>query len=129
MKPGIGLVSLVALCVLLGGNAPAVAHQVRDENRSESIWIGDFGARLHNWRAISRTELIIWASPSRPYLVTTRFPQARLRHGQTIGVTTTAGRITKFESILVDGWRVPIASIVALDRQTAKELRWTKTRK
>ena len=129
MKPRIALVSLISLGLLLGGVTTASAHQVRNDVRSESIWIGSFGPRLHNWRAISRNELIIWASPSRPYLVTTRFSNSRLRFAHTIGVTTTVGRITKFDSIIVDGWRMPIASIVALDRETAKSMRWTKTRK
>ena len=125
MKPRIAAISAIAIAALMGAAAPAVAHSIDEKPASESIWLGLFSPRLSDWRAVSRTELIIWASPGRPYLVTTRYPHSRLRHAHTIGVTSSAGRITKFESIIVDGWRVPIESIVALDRDTARAMRWS----
>ena len=114
-------IALVATAMLA---APAFASHatVENEARSDTIWLGSFGGRLHNWNAISKTELILWASPGRPYLVTVRRPASSLRHAQTIGVTSTAGRINKFDRVIVNGWSVPIKSIVAIDRQTAKAL-------
>jgi hypothetical protein len=41
-------------------------------------------------------------------------------------VTTTVGRVTKFDKVIVDGQRLPIKSIVALERETAKNLRWSR---
>lgn len=103
--------------------APAFAAQGTDEGaKSDTIWVGGFGSGLHDWRAISKTELIIWASPGRPYLVTVGRSAWGLRHARTIGVTSTAGHISKFERVIVDGWSVPIKSIVAIDRHTAKAL-------
>ena len=45
-----------------------------------------------------------------------------LRHTHRIGFTTRHGRINRFDSIYVDGWREPIRSIVALDRRTARSI-------
>ena len=92
---------------------------------NQSIWLGS-GGRISNWRPISRDELIIWASPSKPYLVKIWRPFTSLRFVQAIGVTSTTGHVTKFDSVIVDGQRLPIKSIVALDRETAKELRWER---
>jgi hypothetical protein len=51
-------------------------------------------------------------------------PYTSLRFIQTIGVPSTTGRVTKFDNVIVDGQRLPIKSIVALDREIAKDLRW-----
>lgn len=94
-------------------------------NTSESIWLG-YGGGIHNWRAIGRDELIIWASPSRPYLVKIQRPFSSLRFVHTIGVSSTTGRVTKFDNVFVDGQRLPIKYIVALDRDIAKDLKWSR---
>ncbi len=88
-----------------------------------SIWLGSSG-NLSNWRAISRDELIIWATPFKPYLVKIWRPFRSLRFVQTIGVTSTTGRVTTLDSVIVDGQRLPIKTIVALDREAAKSLKW-----
>ena len=121
MKKTISLLLIAATLAIL---TPAIAdaHQQVATKRSDSIWLGSFGGRLHNWSAVSRTELILWASPGRPYLVTIWRPASSLRHARTIGVTSTAGRINKFDKVIVNGWSVPIRSIVAIDRATAKSL-------
>ena len=93
-------------------------------NTNQSIWLG-YGGGFHNWRALSRDELIIWASPSKPYLVKIHRPFKSLRFVHTIGISSTTGRVTKFDNVIVDGQRLPIKSIVALDRETAKSLKWT----
>ncbi len=111
--------------VLLALSAPAMATSNSDSEirTNQSIWIGSAG-RFNNWRAVSRDELILWASPSKPYLVKIWRPLTSLRFVHTIGVSTTAGRVSKFDYVVVDGQRYPIKSIVALDRETAKEMRW-----
>lgn len=127
MNGKIRLVSIVAVAMSVALAAPSHASRTESSATSESIWIGSFG-RLHSWRAISRDELVVWASPSRPYLIRLSHRNPHLRFAHAIGVTSHTGRITDFESVIVDGWRTPIESIVALDRETAKSLRWRKTR-
>jgi len=116
-------VAIVAASVAMA--APSYAARTDSSVQSESIWIGSYG-RLHSWRAISRDEIVVWASPSRPYLIKLSQRNPNLRFAHAIGVTSHTGRITKFESVIADGWRTPIESIVALDRETAKSLRWKK---
>lgn len=128
MKRRILFVSIALSAALLAFAAPtfAATKAATETVKSDSIWIGSYG-RLHNWRAVGRDELIIWASPSRPYLLKIWRPFSSLRFAHTIGVTSTVGRITKFDYVIVDGQRLPIDSIVALDRDTAKSMRWTKS--
>jgi len=110
---------------LMALSVPTMATSNSDSEirTNQSIWIGSAG-RFNNWRAVSRDELILWASPSKPYLVKIWRPFTSLRFVHTIGVSTTAGRVSKFDYVIVDGQRYPIKSIVALDRETAKEMRW-----
>lgn len=121
------LFAIIASAGLLMFAAPsfATSGSAPHSKSHDSIWIGSYG-RLHNWRAVSRDELILWASPSRPYLVKIWRPFTSLKFAHTIGVTSTIGRIDKFERVIVDGQRLPIKSIVALDRESAKAMRWNK---
>ena len=114
-------ISIVA-AALVGLSAPVTASTSDEVRANQSIWMaGGFS----NWRAVSRDELILWATPSRPYLIKIWRPFTSLRFVNTIGVTSTAGRVTKFDKVIVDGQRLPIKSIEALDRETAKDLRWS----
>ncbi len=110
---------------LLALSAPTMAtvSSGSEISTNQSAWIGGAG-RISNWRAVSRDELILWTSPSKPYLVKIWRPFTSLRFVHTIGVSSTAGRVSKFDYVIVDGQRYPIKSIVALDRETAKEMRW-----
>ncbi len=112
----------VAMLGLFGSDAVAKSEKHADD----SIWVGSFG-RIDSWRPISRDQIIVWATPSRPYLVKIWRPTAHLRFVHHIGVTKTGGRVTRFDNVLVDGRRVPIKSIEALDRETARAMRWSKT--
>lgn len=115
----------IAASLVLSGPAIAASKAGSEAGNSlnQSIWLGGRG-HFSSWRAVGRDELILWASSSRPYLVKIWRPFASLRFAHTIGVTTTAGRVTTFEKVIVDGQRLPIKSIAALDRETAKSLRW-----
>ena len=117
------IVTLLTLSFVLALPSIALSKEASSGARSDSIWVGSYG-RLHNWKAVSRNEVVLWTSPLKAYLVTVRTPFNGLRFAQTIGVTSFAGRIGKFDSILVNGWRLPIESIVKIDRETAKSLRW-----
>lgn len=121
-------IAISAVCLAFAAPTIAVAKTASSATKSDSIWIGGFG-RLHSWRAVGRDELIIWASPSRPYLVKIWRPFSSLRFAHTIGVSSTVGRITKFDNVYVDGQRLPIKSIVALDRDLAKSIRWPRRRR
>lgn len=126
----VATVATVATVAIVAGSmvlaAPSYAARTESSVQSDSIWIGSFG-RLHSWRAISRDEIVVWASPSRPYLIKLTHRNPNLRFAHAIGVTSHTGHITRFESVIADGWRTPIESIVALDRETAKSLRWKRT--
>ena len=126
MKGKSKLVSIAILAVSVTFAVPSYAAQPESSAKSESIWIGSFG-RLHSWRAVSRDEIVVWASPSRPYLIKLSGRNPHLRFAHAIGVTSRTGHISRFESVIADGWRTPIKSIVSLDRETAKSLRWRKT--
>ena len=89
-----------------------------------SIWVGSYGS-ISNWRAVARDQVILWNGPSRAYLVEVWRPTGgALRFSEAIGVTTTAGRVTKFDSILVRGQRLPIKQIQRIDPQLAKAMRY-----
>ncbi len=117
--------SAFVFAALLTLSAPTMAtsDSGSEIRTNQSIWIGSWG-RINSWRPVSRDELILWASPTRPYLVKIWRPITSLRFVHSIGVSTTAGRVSKFDYVIVDGQRRPIKSIVALDRETAKEMRW-----
>ncbi len=123
-------ITLCAATLLTAGTlalaAPDTAQARTTEIGDQSIWIGTYG-RLHSWRAVSRDELIIWAMPSKPYLVRIWRPATGLRFAERIGVSSTAGRITKFDSVFVNGYRAPIKSIEALDKEVARAMTWSGT--
>lgn len=119
------LTSTIVAVALLALSAPASATTSTEPKANQSIWLGG-NSNFNSWRAVSRDELILWASPSRAYLIKIWRPFSSLRFANAIGVTTTGGRITRFERVLIDGERLPIKSIVALDRETAKNMRWNR---
>ena len=107
---------------LLVSAGPALAHKTGAPG-NESIWMGSYGSFV-SWRPVARDELIVWASPSRAYLVKIWRPFTSLRFVDTVGVTRTAGHVTTFDRVIVDGQRLPIKSIQRLDAQVAREMRW-----
>lgn len=92
-------------------------------NTNESIWLGGSNGSA-DWRAVGRDELIIWSSRNKSYLVKIWRPYRSLKFVNTIGFQTTANRLTTFDSIFIDGQRLPIKSIIALDPNIAKEMRY-----
>jgi len=83
--------------------------------------------RLDNWRAVDEDTLIVWATPSRPYLIDLMRRSPDLRFAETIGVTSTVGKVTKFDSVLVRGEDYPIKAIYKLTREQALELHQVQT--
>ena len=80
-----------------------------------------------SWRPVARDQLIVWASPSRAYLVKIWRPVQSLRFVDTLGVTRTAGRVTTFDRVIVDGQRLPIKAIRRLDPQVAREMSYRRS--
>lgn len=109
---------LVFVAITSGANA------LSSTSNEDSIRVGAYGS-VSNWRAVARDQLIIWNGPSRAYLVKVWRPYANsLRNSETIGITRTNGRITKFDSILVRGQKLPIKFIRRIDPQVAKAMRY-----
>ena len=113
----------IAALLSLSVDASATAKSEPGSRANDTIWLGH-GLGFATWRPIARDELIVWATRSKPYHVKIWRPASSLRFAQTIGFTSFAGRVTHFDYIYVDGQRLPIKSIVALDRDVAKQLRW-----
>lgn len=115
----------LATAALLSLSVPTSAATTSDSGSraNDTIWLG-YGGGFSNWRPIARDELIVWATRSKPYLVKIWRPYTSLRFVQSIGFSGFGGRVTHFDSIYVDGQRLPIESIVALDREVAEQLRW-----
>jgi hypothetical protein len=78
-------------------------------------------AAPYSWSRLDDDTILLWTSPSKPYLVDLSRKAYELRFANTIAVTSSAGSIyEKFDSVIVDGIRYPIAGIYKLDRETAK---------
>ncbi|MBT5220010.1 MAG: hypothetical protein HOM16_11100, partial [Woeseia sp.] len=78
----------------------AASTSAAEIKRSDSIWLPS-GGRNYSWRAIAKDEVLLWASPSRPYLVKIWCPNSSLRFANSISVTSTGGRVTTFDQVIV----------------------------
>jgi hypothetical protein len=99
---------IALLTALFAVSTPAFATSTPEAEikNSDSIWLPS-GGRNYSWRAVAKDEVLLWASPSRPYLVKIWRPTSSLRFANSIGVTSTGGRVTTFDQIIVDGRRLP----------------------
>lgn len=114
------LLLTIAGVLLATGFAPQAEAASKRGIHSDSIWVGHYRPN-YSWRALNRQELIVWSTSRKPYLVRLWRPVHSLRFANHIGLSRSGGRITKFDSVYVDGWRVPIASIQRLHRDDAKK--------
>ena len=120
MKPhiialAVALVACGALPVPAGATSESGARAV-----DTTIWVGTRGQPT-SWRPAAPNQVILWASPSRPYLVTIWQPVQNIRHASRLHVSRTGGRITRFDRVVIDGERLPIVRIESLDRDTARQ--------
>ena len=82
--------------------------------------IHHFG-RFDSWRVVDRDTLIVWTTPSRPYLIELKRGSPDLRFAQVISVTSTIGATyAKLDSIRVRGFDYPIEAIYKLSRDEAR---------
>jgi hypothetical protein len=83
--------------------------------------IDGFTAFRHDsWQPISRNQLVLWTSNNDAYLLTVAGNCSDLPFAETVHVTTTGNEISKFDSVIVRGWRCPITEIQPIDIQRMK---------
>ena len=69
-----------------------------------------------NWQSVSRYQVVLWTNINDAYLITVRPPCEDLQFAQRIGVTQTANTISsRFDSVVVKGWRCQIQEIRPID--------------
>ena len=95
-----------------------VVISTRDLERVDSILAL---TQLDDWRAVDRDTLIIWRTPAEAYLVELHRPSPDLRFVQTIGVTSTTGKVrANLDAVKVRGNVYPIREIYKLDGEEAR---------
>lgn len=112
----------IALATLLALGLSSVGWTAETESAAlEQVdRIHHFG-RIDGWRVIDRDTLIVWTTPSRPYLIELKRRSPDIRYSEAIGVTSTAGTTyAKFDSIRVRGLDYPIEAIYKLSRDEAR---------
>jgi hypothetical protein len=119
------LLALSLLALTAGAGAAAVdAIEERDFPLVTSLEPVDSipaMTRLHSWSVVSDDTLIVWTSPSKPYLVQLYRPSRELKFAWSIGVTSFGSRIhARFDSVQVDGFSYPIREIYKLSRDDAR---------
>ena len=121
------LLLMLATTSILSVSGTSLAANKSDagSRANDTIWLGH-GRGFSDWRAIDHDELIIWSTRSKPYLVKIWKPARSLKFVHTIGFSSFGGRVSTFDNIYIDGQRLPIKSIVALDRDVAEQMRWRK---
>jgi hypothetical protein len=73
-------------------------------------------SRYDSWRALSRTQLVVWTTMNDAYLLTVREPCINLQFTQRIGLSSTAGTVSNgLDFVLVDHDRCQITEIRPVD--------------
>jgi len=123
---------IVLIAFLAGAACPAwsrpgsgeLADLLADSNPVDSFSLLGY---TEGWQALDDRNLVLRISPSRSYLISLRTPSPDLRFANTIALTSTAGRVTnRFDEVIVNGWRYPIARIHALDRRRVNDRELTE---
>ena len=71
--------------------------------------------RHDSWEPVNRNQLVLWTGVNDAYLLTVMQPCQELPFANTVGVTTTVNRVSRFDSVLVRGDRCPIELIQPID--------------
>ena len=83
-----------------------------------------FAPQVSNWHVLDNRRLLLYASRSRPYLLTLSHPAHGLRTSSTIGLRRRGTSIdARFDDVIVDGFNYRIERIEKLDVNVAKRLR------
>jgi hypothetical protein len=69
-----------------------------------------------NWQVVSPYQIVLFANINDAYLITVRPPCENLQFANRFGITQTANTISsRFDAILVKGWRCQISEIRPID--------------
>jgi len=116
--------TVVLLSGLAGTAAAKTPPAAPDGGAPERVSSMHVFGSIDGWRPLDDQSLIVWTTPSRPYLVQLSRRSFDLRYSTVIGVTSTAGTVyEKFDNVVVNGWRYPIRAIYRLDRDTARHMK------
>jgi hypothetical protein len=69
-----------------------------------------------NWQTVSPHQIVLFTNINDAYLITVRPPCENLQFAPRIGITQTASTISsRFDAVLVKGWRCQISEIRPID--------------
>ena len=71
--------------------------------------------RFDSWQALSRNELVVWTSINNAYLLTIADSCSDLQFAQRIGVSSSAGTVSRLDTVSFDHQRCPINEIRPVD--------------
>jgi hypothetical protein len=77
-------------------------------------------SNFDGWNAISKNQLVVWASMNKAYLLTVTGYCPDLEYAQTIAVTSTGNTVDRFEKVIVGRDRCFIDEIRPLDTKQMK---------
>ncbi|MFL6603394.1 MAG: DUF6491 family protein [Steroidobacteraceae bacterium] len=78
--------------------------------------------RYDNWQPVSRYQVVLWTGINDAYLITVASPCENLQFAQRVGITQTANTISsKFDAVLVKGWRCQITEIRPIDYKRLRQ--------
>lgn len=114
------LMSVLAAC--MGGAPRRGAAKLDDYLPYAGAPVDQFRVyQLDSWQALTADQVVIWSDPFTAYLVKVMGPCPELGYTEHIGVTSTVGNVSRFESIvLAHHVRCPIEQIRPIDLKTMK---------
>jgi len=71
--------------------------------------------RFDSWQALSRNQLVVWTSINDAYLLSIADSCNDLQFAQRIGVSSTAGSVSRLDTVSFDHQRCPIQEIRPVD--------------
>jgi hypothetical protein len=110
----------LACCVALAGcsGLPSRASMVEEYAGRP---IEEFRiVHLDNWEVVSKSKLVVHNGVNEAYLLTV-WPNCDLRFVDVVGVTDTAGSVSKVEKVLADNQSCPISEIRRVDVRALEE--------
>jgi Family of unknown function (DUF6491) len=97
------LATLLCVSILLGcAGAPLRGPAVLEEYQPYAgVPVDEVRSfTLDSWQSVDRSHVVLWTGPSSAYLIATDTPCPDLGFVERLAVSSTAGRITRFDAIL-----------------------------
>lgn len=121
---GLIIASLGALAFGSAAQAATDTRQASEAPAFEPVNSFYIYGGLHDFDVIDEDTLILWPNAFDPYLVELRGRSHDLKFAHVIAVESSLSRVhSKFDSVLVRGFRYPIDQIYKLSREAARELK------